>query len=447
MTDAKTPDIVTITGGDNRRTDSITTLLDDGNSSRNLHRLLLGVVALVIAFLLWAIFTPVDELARARGEIKPLSGVQLVQSMEGGILAELLVKEDDYVEKGSVIARFAATDVQKEQLQAQVRRVAYQIDLERWGALAEGRTPDFSRFNSYPQLVAEAEALYTREAALNVAQTKARFSASEQQRAALAGAEQELPSAQRELDAANDVLERYRQGVESDLISKVQLANAEQQAAAAQRRAHELESRLNELQTAIDSADADLEATRQGIVEQARTKRSELLEKIAELDAEIEALDARHGRSALLAPVSGYIKDLPDTRTGAVISAGGTVAEIVPTEGGIILEAMVTPRDIGFVSQGQRASVKVDAFDYSRFGAVQGTVETISPSAFKQPQTGEPFYKVQIALDKSYVSDDKSRRLIPGMTAEADIVTGRKTVFEYLLKPVYVNTKSAFHER
>ncbi|BFM19371.1 HlyD family type I secretion periplasmic adaptor subunit [Gilvimarinus japonicus] len=447
MTDNKLVDIVTITGADNRPTDSITTLLDDGNSSRNLHRLLMGVVVLVITFLLWAIFTPVDELARARGEIKPLSGVQLVQSMEGGILAELLVKEDDYVEKGSVIARFAATEVQKQQLQAQVRRIAYQIDLERWGALADGRAPDFSGFSHYPQLVAEAQALYTREAALNVAQTKARLSGTEQQRAALAGNEQELPSAQRELDAANDILKRYREGVDRDVISRVQLANAEQQAAAAQRRLQEVKSRQSELKTAIDSADADLEATREGIVEQARTKRSELLEKIAELDAEINALDARHGRSALLAPVSGYIKELPDTRNGAVIPAGGTVAEIVPTEEGIILEAMVTPRDIGFVSKGQTASVKIDAFDYSRFGAVQGTVKNISPSAFKQPQTGQPFYRIQIALDKDYIGDDQSRRLIPGMTAEADIVTGRKTVFEYLLKPVYVNTKSAFHER
>jgi len=145
--------------------------------------------------------------------------------------------------------------------------------------------------------------------------------------------------------------------------------------------------------------------------------------------------------------VSGFIKQLPDTRAGAVIAPGGTVAELVPSEGGVVMEVLVSPRDIGFVRIGQTTLVKVDAFDFSRFGSVPGKVKRISPSVFRQEQTGATYYKVDIQLDKAYVGNDVERQLIPGMTGEADIVTGRKTVFQYLAKPVFIGVDMAFHER
>lgn len=447
MSHDKQPDIISVVGADDRPAQDIATLLDGGNRSRELRLLLMGVVALVLVFLVWAMLAQVDELAKARGEIKPVSRVQLVQSMEGGILAELLVHEDDYVEKGQVIARFAASDVEKDRLQAQIRRVSYQIDMERWGALADNRHPDFSAFSQYPKLVAEAQSLYQRQAALNVAQVRAKLTSLDQQKAALQGVTAQLPVAGREAAAAADVYDRYQRGKEKDLVSAVQLANAKQSAAAAERDLVGLRSRQKELATAVATAEAELDSASQSLAEQAGSKRSELLEAIAELDAEVTALDARHGRTALIAPVSGFIKELPDTRNGAVIPAGGTVAEIVPTEGGVTMEVNVSPRDIGFVQKDQDALVKIDAFDYSRFGAITGKVVTISPTAI-HPQSGQPpYYRVGIQLNQDHVGSNERHRLIPGMTGEADIATGRKSVFQYLLKPVFITADTAFHER
>ena len=111
------------------------------------------------------------------------------------------------------------------------------------------------------------------------------------------------------------------------------------------------------------------------------------------------------------------------------------------------MEVLLSPRDIGFVRTGQTALVKVDAFDFSRFGSVSGTVVSISPSAFRQEQSGATYYKVILQLEKSHVGQDESRQLIPGMTGEADIVTGTKSVFQYLAKPVFLSADTAFHER
>lgn len=447
MSDTPKRNIISVVGADERSAREIATLLDEGNGTRQLRILLMGIVFLVLAFLIWSALAEVDELAKARGEIKPVSRVQLVQSMEGGILAELLVHEDDFVEKGDVIARFAATDVQKEQLQAQIRRVSYQIDLERWGALADGREPDFSSFTQYPKLVAEARSLYQRQAGVNVADVRAKYSELDQQKAALQGIQNQLPVVQQEADAAADVYDRYQRGRERDLVSAVQLANAKQSAASARRELVAMRSRYQELKTAVATAEAQLDSASQSLAQQAGAKRSELLEAIAELDAEVEALDARHGRTALMAPVSGFIKSLPDTRNGAVIPAGGTVAEIVPTDEGVVMEVNVSPRDIGFVKKGQIAMVKIDAFDYSRFGSIEGTVTRISPTAIHSERQQEPHYRVELELSQEFVGSDDRHRLIPGMTGEADIATGHKTVFQYIVKPVFITADTAFHER
>ena len=441
------PKIITITGADDRASANIANLLNDGRSSRQLRRLLLAIVALVVLFLLWTLLAQVDELAKARGEVQPVSRIQLVQSKEGGILTELLVEANEPVKAGQVIARFATTDVQKDLDQVGVRRSALQIDLELWGAVIEARRPSFSDFADQPVLVAEAIKRYVNELALNSSLADSKRTVLEQQRAALTGAQGELPAMRNQLNLALGVQARYQDGFARGAISAVRMAEAQEHAAEVERNLAQLQSRITELQKSIAVAQAALQQVRDEIDQKAGARRSELIEKIHELDAEMVALKDRHERTEVLAPVSGFIKQLPDTRAGAVIAPGGTVAELVPSEGGVVMEVLVSPRDIGFVRIGQTTLVKVDAFDFSRFGSVPGKVKRISPSVFRQEQTSATYYKVDIQLDKAYVGNDVERQLIPGMTGEADIVTGRKTVFQYLAKPVFIGVDMAFHER
>ncbi|GLK91046.1 HlyD family type I secretion periplasmic adaptor subunit [Pseudomonas turukhanskensis] len=441
------PQILTVTGADQRAGATIVNLLNDGQSSRRLRHLLMAIVGLVAVFVLWSLVAQVDELAKARGEIQPVSRIQLLQSKEGGILSELLVNTDDRVEAGQVIARFATTDVAKERAQAEVRRAGLQIDRELWGAIIEARQPDLGAFTGQAELVQEAQDRFADEKRLNVSLLSAKRSALEEHKAALTGAQSELPTLQRELHLARDVESRYNEGFRRQIISSVRMAEAQEHTANVERTVAQLQARIAELHKAVSTAESELTQAEDEIVQKASAIRAGLLEKIRELDAEVAALDDRQGRTEVVAPVAGFIKQLPDTRVGAVIPPGGTVAELVPSEGGVMMEVLLSPRDIGFVRVGQTALVKVDAFDFSRFGSVSGTVSTISPSAFRQEQTGATYYKVVVQLDKPYVGSQSTRQLIPGMTGEADIVTGSKSVFQYLAKPVFLGADTAFHER
>jgi HlyD family type I secretion membrane fusion protein len=449
MNTNKNPDIVAISGGDERPAHSLKTLLDEeGHATGKLRAVLLLIALLVIAFLAWSFIAKVEELAKARGEIKPVARVQQLQTQEGGILAELMVERDDFVEEGQVIARFISTNLDKDKAQAEIRRAALQISLERWGAVAEFREPDFSTWReSYPVLVAEARALYENQLMLNEARVDTRKEKLDQLEAQLDGLERELPSSEQEVASLTEILERDSKAAETGLVSAIQVAEAKSRVASAEKELKAIESRIAETKNSIEGALSEIEQVTDEIIQEARTERSKLIEQVDELTAELDALNTRQGRREIVATVNGYIQNVPETKAGAVLQPGGVVAEIVPSEGGVIMEAMVTPRDIGFVRQGQKAIIKIDAFDFSRFGSISGKVLRISPTAFKNERDGSSFYKVDIELEKQHIGSDEGRRLMPGMTAEADIVTGEKTVFQYIAKPVFIGLDTAFSER
>ena len=443
------PDIVTISGADERPAHSLRTLLDEeGHTSGRLRSLLLLIAGLVIVFLAWSFIAKVEELAKARGEVKPVSRVQQLQTEEGGILAELVVERDDFVKAGEVIARFISTNLEKDKAQAEIRRAALEISLERWGAVAEFREPDFSKWEeSYPVLVSEARALYQNQLMLNQARVDTRKEKLDQLKAQLDGLEQQLPNAEQQVLSLKDILERNRTGSETGLVSAIQVSEAQQRVASAEEELTGIQSRIVEVRNNIDGALSEIEQVTDEIIQEARTERSKLIEQVDELTAELDALNTRQGRREIIATVDGYIQNVPETKAGAVLQPGGIVAEIVPSEGGVIMEAMVSPRDIGFVREGQKAIVKIDAFDFSRFGSITGQVDRISPTAFKNERDGSSFYKVDIKLEKQHMGSDEKRQLMPGMTGEADIVTGEKTVFQYIAKPVFIGLDTAFSER
>ncbi|MFN5049187.1 MAG: HlyD family type I secretion periplasmic adaptor subunit [Rubrivivax sp.] len=422
-------------------------LLDEAGNARALRRMLLGITGLVAVALIWSFVAHVDELAKARGEVQPAQRVQVLQSQYGGQIEALLVQVGDRVQAGQVLARFAQSELVRDRTQVDVRRDALRIDLERWAALAEGRSPDFKAFAHRPKLVAEAQALFTEQRLAQRAMLESRQSAVQQQQSALRAVQAQLPAAETALRLAQDVEKRYADGVAQGVVTKMRLSEAREHVAEVSRNLIALRGRVAELEASVGTARGELAQTQRESAERARAKRSELLEQVQELDAQSTAVGAKQDLSELVAPVAGIVKQLPETRVGAVIAPGGVVAEIVPTEGGVLVEAMLSPKDIGFVREGQNVLVKVDAYDYSRFGAVRGKVQRISPTAFHQASNGAAYYKVDVALSQAHVGQDTSKLLLPGMSAEVDIVTGRKSVFQYLAKPVFMSADTAFHER
>jgi HlyD family type I secretion membrane fusion protein len=438
--------IIGVVGGDTRPV-TIAGLIDASGNSRDLTLLMRGIMLLVVVLLVWSLFANVDEFVKAPSEVRTVSGVQLIQSEEGGSIVELLVQTDQEVKAGQPIARLLATNIDKERERADIDKASLELTVEAWKAVAEAREPDFSPYVNYPRLSQEARVLYQNKKLLAMAKVAAKRRAIEALESSLASAQQEMPAIKRELAAAQDIERRSAEGQARGVLSAVNVSESRERLASAEQRSDQQLSKITELRANLRQAETEFDQLQSEIRDEASTQVNDLTRQIRELDAEMKALQARRGQRDLLAPENGIIKNLPDTRVGAVIPPGGTVAELEPLEAGLLMEAKVAPRDIGFVRVGQAANVKIDAYDYSRFGSVAGRVEQISPSSFKNETTGQSYYKVKIKLDQDYVGSNKERRLIPGMTGEVDVVTGRKTVFQYITKPIFITLDTAFHER
>ncbi len=442
------PSIVTVSAGDSRASvNYIETLLDDRGQSHFLRKTLIGIVLLTLVLISWAFVAEVEELARARGEIQPSGRVQILQSQEGGTIVMLYVEEGDSVVAGQLIADFSTTDLMKLQKQTQIKLNSLAIDRERMQAILEDRKPDFTAFaNDYPELVAQAKITYREAMQSRASALEAKRSAGGQQGSLLAGAVQDEKLVLNEIKEARQRLQRLEEGAKRGVVTQLSLSEARQQLISLQERLSEVRARAAGMRSSVQGADAEVSRLEAELNENLSIEMSKITEQYSELKAEMKALEERQGRVELISPVDGIVMDLPQTSVGAVIPPGGTVAEIVPSGEDIVMEVMVMPRDIGFVKEGQRASVKIDSFDSARFGSVTGKVARVAPTSSKMKENGMPFYKVEVALDTNFVGSEL-HRLIPGMTGEADIATGQKSVIQYLLKPIFLASDTAFHER
>jgi membrane fusion protein, adhesin transport system len=416
--------------------------------TRGVRNLLIAVIGLVALLVLLSLFVKIEEVARARGEFIPAARVQNIQTAEGGLLEAILVRNDDRVAKDQVLAKFRATDLLRDIDLADVRIGRLQIEVERLDAFANGRDPDLEKYRAqHPQMVDEALALHKQQALRLQRDLEQKDHSISEVKTAIASAEQKIPAARASLKATQELLERTREGVRLEVIARNRLAGVEEQAAQSERTYVELVSSLDELKSRIRSIEAEQASMTAKAASDARNERAERIAQLNEANVTLAALRTRSQGIEVTAPVNGIVHKVSETPVGTVIPAGGTVCEIVPTDGGVLMQSRVTPRDIGFVHVGQKALVKADAFEYGRFGAIEGKVARISPSSEKTPQGQEPFFVAEIELDRDHVGVDRAHVVTPGMTGEVSILTGDKTIFQYLLKPIYVTLDSALRER
>jgi HlyD family secretion protein/adhesin transport system membrane fusion protein len=410
--------------------------------------LLLFLTLTIFAFIGWTAVTSLKETTKSSGEVVPTGSVLAVQHLEGGIISQIFVRDGDLVEKGAPLVKFAPTAVLAQLEEFQAKRAASEIRRERLHAFGQGRLPNFDSIDPrHSRLVAEEQAIY------------------EQQHDSLDKERQVLLSQHNQRISELEVLHRQK--------SKLQLRVKN---LSKQKVMHEtlvktgLVSRLVYLQTLeqYDSAAGDLNEVR-GKITRAEGAIEEAVGKIAKLEAErrndalneagrasgdiaainetiVRAQD-RVTRLTVVAPVRGIIKGLATHTIGGVVAPGGLITEIVPADKELVVEARISPIDIGHVSVGQKAAVKITTYDFSRFGAVDGEVTKISATTFKDREN-EIYYKAQIKLAKNYVGDTPGQNLVlPGMVTEIDVITGERTLLRYLLRPIFQSLDTAFSER
>ncbi|SPJ31365.1 HlyD family type I secretion periplasmic adaptor subunit [Falsiruegeria mediterranea] len=405
---------------------------------------LLGLAALVV----WMVYMPVDEISKARGEIEPITQVKRVESRHGGQLAELRVTRGQMVEASEIVAVLDQAEAQSALRAAEVRIAGLSLEIERLLALAEGREPDFSTHaEDFSGLVEREKAALAATRAFIRAEHSVIRSQIKEKRAEISAIDEERPQLIQQIAVAEEERSVQQDLLDRGLSARAKLAELREQEAQyrfdlaqlAGRRAI-AEAEVAELQASLTQVELDEFA-------KARSRIAEADSQRRALQAEAAGLLSRVAETEIRSPIAGVIQSIPDDTIGDVIDPGGMVVTIVPADGGYRFSGRLSPRDVGFVSVGQPVRLKIDSFDYSRFGALPGTVEEVSPTTAVD-ERGIAFYEVLVQLDSDHFRDaEDGLILIAGMTGEADIRTGSKTVFQYVWKPIYTNLDLALTER
>lgn len=413
------------------------------------HVLLLAVVAFFVAFLAWANWAMLDEVTRGEGKVIPSRQIQVIQNLEGGILAELFVREGQIVEEGQVLLRIDNVRAESDYREKRARYLALLAAIARLQAEI-----DDSKLVFPPEVLAEAREVAEKELKLFASrqenldkEVEILRSQAQQREHELKELETKLAQYERSLELARDELRLAEPAARrGDMSQSVFL---------------KLQREVNDLRGAVDGTRASIVRVRAAIreanqkVERAYSgfraqAQEELTQKAAELSGIREIVLAgadRVRRTEVRAPLRGTIKQIKINTIGGVVQPGQDILEIVPLEDTLLLEAHIRPSDIAFVRPGLSATVKITAYDYSIYGGLKGKVEDISADTITN-ERGESFYRVRVRTHQNHLgTDDHPLVIIPGMTAEIDVLTGQKSVLHYLLKPLVKARDRALRER
>ena len=362
------------------------------------------------SFLVWAYAFEIDQVVRAPGVIMPSSKVQIIQSKDGGVLLSLPVSAGDEVNKGQVIARFDQTDALADFEDAKARAASLAANMARLEAEIYERQPVFpDEALDYPKFVKSQLSLFERRQASQA-----------EQLAAL----REILALVKEEIAMNEPLVSYGD------VSRTEILRLRRQEAELTAEITNLvNAYFKDAQAEFNETEEELESVKQALLQRERDLR----------------------QNTLKSPMRGIVKNIRVTTTGGVIRPGEDVMEIVPIEEDFVIEAKLSPADVGFVYLGQKASVKVDAFDFTIYGDLDGEIVYISADTLEesQQQGQEAYYKINVRTKGRHFSGipDRDLQILPGMTTMVEIKTGKNTILNYLLKPISKTMSESLGER
>ncbi|HEY9066370.1 MAG TPA: HlyD family type I secretion periplasmic adaptor subunit, partial [Burkholderiaceae bacterium] len=382
------------------------------------------------------------------GKVIPSRQLQLVQSLDGGVVSEILVKEGQVVEKDQLLLKIDETRATSGVRESAAQGFALRARQARLRALAEGTAfqPPPAAGNSADEkrIVEEERRLYeTRLSELNtmVAINQQQLQQRQQE---LSEMRSRKTSADRSLDLSQQELTKTRPLLASGAVSEVDILRLEREVSKARGESEQASAQIARVQAAIGEASRKIQETELTFRNEARKDLADTLGKLNALNEGAVALNDKVDKSQIKSPVRGRVQRLLANTVGGVVQPGKDIVEIVPLDDALVLEAKVLPKDIAFIHPGQTANVKFSAYDFSIYGGLSAAVENISPDTVVD-EKGNAFYLVRVRTHQSNFSEKMP--IIPGMTAEVDILTGNKTVMSYLLKPVLKGKAYALRER
>ena len=410
-------------------------------------RILLKSVGIALAIaVMWAAVSRLDEVTRGEGKVIPSRQLQVLQSLDGGVVEEILVKEGDVVDAEQVLLRIDPTRFASSVRESRVQYSALVVKAARLKALTEGtpfKVPD-EIAKEDPKTVEEERRLY--ESRRNELETQSSIA-----RQQLAQRQQELvevrarhEQASKSYDISARELAVTKPLIASGAVSEVELLRLERDVARFRGERDMASAQISRIQASISEANHKLEEVGLAFRNESGKELGETMARLNALAEGSVGLSDKVTRSVLRSPVKGTVKRVLVNTVGGVVQPGKDVIEIVPLEDNLLLEARVQPRDIAFLRPGQKVVVKFTAYDFSIYGGLDGKLEHIGADSVVD-EKGNAYYTVRVRTNKPTLGNNLP--VIPGMIVEVDIITGEKSVLTYLLKPVLRAKARALSER
>jgi adhesin transport system membrane fusion protein len=410
-------------------------------------RLIVWTALVVVALLLgWAALAQVDEVTRGDGRVIPSRQLQVVQSLDGGIVTEILVKEGQVVEKDQLLLKIDETRATSGVRESAAQGFALRARQARLRALAEGAPfAALAGDNADERRIVEEERrLYETRLSELTTMLAINQQQLQQRQQELGEMRSRKASADRSLDLAQQELAKTRPLLAGGAVSEVDILRLEGAVSKARGDSEQAGAQIARVQASIVEAQRKIQETELTFRNDSRKEMADVMGKLNALNQGAVALTDKVDKSQIRSPLRGRVQRLLANTVGGVVQPGKDIVEIVPLDDVLVLEAKVLPRDIAFIHPGQAATVKFTAYDFSIYGGMDAEVENISPDTVAD-EKGNAFYLVRVRTRKASFGDKLP--IIPGMTAEVDILTGHKTVMSYLLKPVLKGKAYALRER
>jgi len=433
---------------DLRYMDSLSAAVVERSNTRS--KVLLWIVFLLIVWaLVWAKYAYIDELTRGEGRVIPSKKVQVVQNLEGGIISDIMVVEGEAVEKDQVLVKIDDTKFASSYEENHLRILELKAKMIRLNAEAEGKpfSVDKKLYIKIPSLFEHEKSLYL----TNKRQLQEQINILREQVKQRSQELTEAKAKQNQLKLAYELIKEEvkitKPLVKNGVVSQVEYLQLSRQANAMEGDFIAATLSIPRISSTIEEAKKKIKEARLEFQNHAKEELNKVSAEASRITESAGAIEDQVDRTHVRSPVKGIIKQLLISTIGGVVQPGMEILEIVPMQDNLLIETKIKPSDIAYLYPGQKAIVKFTAYDFSIYGGIEGKVTQISADTIIDDE-GNSFYEVLIKTDKNYLEKQgKKHEIMIGMVANVDIITGKKTIMEYLLKPIIKAHQSALRER
>lgn len=408
----------------------------------------LFISAFVLLFVVWASIAEVDEVSRAPGEIIPEGFQQSIQHLEGGIIEEIFVQEGMLVEAGQPLVTLSKEGLETDKVRLEHKLRLLELQEARYSAAISGEGLQLGHVEGLS--VSDAQKQYQMYKEMKGANTSEMAMVQKQvnqKQQAIEILKTKRDTIQSRLKVLEDLYKKRKKLFDQGYFSQVKLMAIEDELIVLKGQEKELENQIKQSQSAVsefkDKLNA-INATQRDVVHKDLERVQAEMQQSKE---QLEKLKARIKRLVIRAPERGVVKGLAVSTIGGVVRPAQVLMEIIPLEYNLTAEVKIAPSDVGNLTVGDHVKVKVSAYDFAKYGSLNGELFSLSATTFVG-EDGARYYKGRVKLAKNYVGQQPGRNMvIPGMTVMADIVTGQRSIMSYLFKPIHMSLQSAFQEK